>query len=42
MDLKQFNRFYRESQGGFQRFAASYVHDDMAAEDIVSEAFTYY
>lgn len=42
MDLKQFNQFYNEKQGGFKRFAASYVHDEMTAEDIVSELFAYY
>lgn len=42
MDLKQFNQFYNEKQGGFKRFAASYVHDEMTAEDVVSEVFAHY
>ena len=42
MDLCQFSRFLNEYQQGFIRFAYTYVHDRMAAEDIVIEAFTYY
>ena len=42
MDLRQFNDFFSECRQGFIRFAAAYVHDEMAAEDIVMEAFMYY
>ena len=42
MDLRQFNDFFSECRQGFIRFAHTYVHDEMVAEDIVMEAFMYY
>lgn len=42
MDVCQFSKFLNEYQQGFIRFAYTYVHDRMAAEDIVIESFTYY
>lgn len=42
MDLRQFSNFFNEYRQKFIRFAYMYVADSMAAEDIVSESFTYY
>ncbi len=40
LDIGAFNRLFREYQRRFIRFAATYVSDVAAAEDIVMESFT--
>lgn len=41
-DLASFNRLFAENHHRFVRFAATYIEDRMAAEDIVMEALMYY
>ncbi len=41
-DIIAFNKLFAEYHGLFVRFARTYVQNDVAAEDIVVEAFMYY
>lgn len=41
-DLLAFNKFFAEHHPGFLRFANSYLHDEVVAEDVVMEALMSY
>ncbi|MDR2914607.1 MAG: RNA polymerase sigma-70 factor [Tannerella sp.] len=41
-ELKAFNQFFIDYQQRFIRFACSYVHDEVIAEDFVIESMMYY
>lgn len=42
LNLREFNAFFTEYQQRFVHFATTYIHDEVAAEDLVIESMMYY
>lgn len=42
LNLREFNIFFTEYQQRFVHFATTYIHDEVAAEDLVIESMMYY